>query len=653
MSSVRGATRRLARLYASCAATSARGPNAVGFGGPRSARHHRFFAAQAAVENAQDDIGPVTLDFSKLVNPGERPSVAYARLAAQGVLRPDDAQRDAIRVLDDLHARLVGTDDSADAGGDSAGTRRAKPEKKEGSWFTDLFTTSASDSLSSSRPAAPQSGGVYLHGGPGCGKTFVMDLAFACLPGETGKHKRREHFHSFMLATHHALHKLGEAGGSKSRDTVALYASEISRHTSVLCLDEFQVVDVADAMIIRRLLDRLWADGVALVTTSNRAPAELYKNGLNRAQFVPCIEAIQARCAVHAMRGGRDYRLTGHAADDVGAGAGETEGERKSDARRESRRGTWLVAPKDDPEALASADAWLTSRLSRLAKNDRMVTVDVAMSGRRIRVNRASGGVARLTFDEACASALGAGDYTAIASVFHTVGLEGVPRMTMDRVDLMRRFITFIDVLYEHKVKLLAVAAETPERLFAGSAGSEEQTRTTVDATTKNADARVDEAFAWDRAASRLAEMSSSEYVEAPWRPKSGAWLLEQAKVTEVVPESVLRALWQRYDADHNGVLDESELECLLGDLNEMRRGHRNVPEEQLSSAWEVLTNRGKRGVRQSAGLGTVDSKFETCDERGGPKQKPMPSRKGDAFIAFEDFIDYGNDAFAACMLSG
>ena len=320
MSSVRGATRRVARLCASYAAASAR-PGAVGFGGPRVAGHHRFFAAQAAVENAQDDIGPVTLDFSKLVNPGEMPSVAYARLAAQGVLRPDDAQRDAIRVLDDLHARLVGTDDSADLGGGSSGTASAKPEKKEGSWFTDLFTSSKSGSSSSSSKAAPQSEGVYLHGGPGCGKTFVMDLAFACLPGRPGLQKRREHFHSFMLATHHALHKLGQEGGSKTRDTVALYASEISSKTSVLCLDEFQVVDVADAMIIRRLLDRLWADGVVLVTTSNRAPAELYKNGLNLAQFVPCIEAIQARCAVHEMRSARDYRLTGHAAPDESEGA--------------------------------------------------------------------------------------------------------------------------------------------------------------------------------------------------------------------------------------------------------------------------------------------------------------------------------------------
>lgn len=226
--------------------------------------------------------------------------------------------------------------------------------------------------------------------------------------------------------------------------------------------------------------------------------------------------------------------------------------------------------------------------------------------------------------------------------MFHTVGVEQIPRLTLGRVDLMRRFITFIDVLYEHKVKLLATAAETPGELFRrpGVCVAKGGTAGTVN---------VDEAFAWDRAASRLAEMASREYVEAPWRPKSGAWLLEQAKVQEVVPTSVLRALWMRYDADHNGVLDESELGCLLGDLNEMRRGHRNVPEEQLSSAWEVLTNRGKRGVGNRKGMGTVDSEFDTCDDSGGPAQRKMPSRRGDAFITFDDFIDYGNEAFAAC----
>jgi len=650
MSSARGATKRLARMCASYAGASAR-PRLAGFGGPGMTKH-RLFAAQAAVENAQDDIGPVTLDFAKLVTPGESPSAAYARLAARGVLRPDDAQRDAITVLDALHSRLVGTDDSDDASASSSGGRAnasnaSRNEKKEGSWFSDLFTSSKSDP----RPDAshvPHSGGVYLHGGPGCGKTFVMDLAYACLPGECGAEKKREHFHSFMLATHHALHKLGKATSghsSASRDTVALYAADIARKTTVLCLDEFQIVDVADAMIIRRLLDQLWARGVTLVATSNRAPNELYKNGLNRAQFVPCIEAILAKCAVHEMQSGRDYRLTGHSTVDVDAAdALEADSTRRLSGGATASSGglnplafrgkTWVVAPPGDSSSLARADEWLTTRLTRLAKNDRMVAVDVALNGRRVRIQKASGGVARLSFHEACASNLGAGDYTAVASVFHTVGLENIPIFSTDRIDLMRRFITFVDVMYEHKVKLLATAADVPKNLFPSARGG--------------GASELDEAFAWERCASRLAEMSSSEYVEAAWRPKSGAWLLEQAKVLEVVPEGVLRSLWQRYDADHNGVLDESELECLLGDLNELRRGHRNVPREQLASAWEVLTNRGKRGIRQGQGLGTVDSVFETCHAVGGPMQKAAPSRKGDAFIAFDDFIDYGNEAFAA-----
>ena len=471
-----------------------------------------------------------------------------------------------------------------------------------------------------------------------------MDLAYACLPGTPGVHKRREHFHSFMLATHHALHTLGKTG--TTRDTVALYAADVAKDAAVLCLDEFQVTDVADAMIIRRLLDELWARGVVLVTTSNRAPDELYKNGLNRAQFVPCIDAIKARCELHEMASERDYRLTGHAlASRVATRASSNASGNGSEPDAfetpiESSDGTvsgvtWRVAHEDDPSETAAAEEWLNRRLGALAKNDRMVRVEVAMGGRRILVERAGGGVARLDFDEVCGAALGAGDYTAIASVFHTVGLARVPRMTVDRADLMRRFITFVDVLYEHKVKLLATAAETPAKLldrFGGGAGSQR-----------------DEEFAWDRAASRLAEMSTAEYVEAPWRPKSGAWLLEQARVTEVVPERVLRSLWQRYDADHNGVLDESELEELLADLNEMRRGHRNVPKEQLEAAWAELTNRGRRGAA-GAPLGVVDG--ETCEIEGGPKQKAMPSRRGDAFIAFEDFIAYGNSAFAACMLA-
>jgi predicted ATPase len=411
-------------------------------------------------------------------------------------------------------------------------------------------------------------------------------------------------------------------------------------------------------MIIRRLLDSLWANGVTLVITSNRAPGELYKNGLNRVQFMPCIDAIEARCVVHPMESTRDYRLFGVAAlDDDEKGTEATDdmvdesktlydiqnhsGHGNTKMTSGSKSGTWRVAsPRPDSgsqyRAEGEAESWLRLKLRRLAKlavEENMVRVEVAVDGRRVLINRASGGVAHLHFNEVCDSALGAADYTAIAAVFHTVGLSSVPLMTRDRLDTMRRFITFIDVLYEHKVKLLVVAAALPLELF--NTGG------------KRFLSLTEEEFAWGRAASRLMEMSTSEYLEAPWRPKSGAWLLEQARVTEVIPASVLRALWQRYDADHNGVLDESELEELLADLNETRRGHRNVPEEQLRSAWEMLTNRGKRGLVKCMGMGVVNS---TCAEDGKEMEAVLPSRRGDAFIVFDDFIQYGNDAFAACM---
>ncbi len=633
----------------------------------------------------------MTLDFSKLVQPGERPLAAYERLAASGVLRRDDAQRSAIAVLDRLHRTL-----ETNRGGEETPPPPPSP-KREGSWFADLFGGPPPRESSAARrdQNQPHAGGVYLHGGPGCGKTFCMDLAYACLPGAPGVGKRREHFHSFMLETHVKLHELGKLSkGAGTRDTVATYAREVARDARVLCLDEFQVTDVADAMIIRRLLDQLWARGVTLVTTSNRAPTDLYKNGLNRPQFVPCIEAIEARCDVHEMRSDVDYRLTGHAL----VGAEEDEEEEEDDvetntSRRSSssvdRRTTWKVIDSSDPEAHAKADAWLSRRCERLAKGEKMVRVEVALGGRRVDVAKAGGGVAHLQFDDVCASALGAGDYTALASVFHTVGLGGVPRMTTERADLMRRFITFVDVMYEHKVKLIATAPCAPRDLFdegsrgggrgggggsrggggsgasssAGGVGSEKGSPKVGSpkkgsppkkASPKVVDDQRDEAFAWDRCASRLAEMGAAEYVEAPWRPKSGAWLLEQARVTEVVPENVLRALWQRYDADHNGVLDEAELEELLADLNQMRRGHRHVPAEQLESAWRELTNRGRAGVAPGAGLGTVESRGGISGGAAaeGGEEKAMPSRRGDAFVAFEDFIKYGNKAFAACMLA-
>ncbi|ACO61800.1 predicted protein, partial [Micromonas commoda] len=364
------------------------------------------------------------------------PLGAYERLSKQGVLRWDEAQHRALKTLNELHAKLVGDMD----GGAAAAKRKSEAPKKEGSWFTDLFTAREEDD----EGGYASHGGVYLFGGPGCGKTFCMDLFYASLPGTDGKEKRREHFHSFMLHTHQTLHKLGKAGHTE--DTVAIYAQRVAKKTRVLCLDEFQVTDVADAMIIRRLLDQLWERGVTIVTTSNREPDELYKNGLNRVQFLPCIEAIKARCVVHPMESVRDYRLTGRGIAGEDTTGGESGG----------FKGTWRV--RREGESHEEGERWLERRLQ-------------PMGGRRIQVPRAGGGVALFRFDEVCASAMGAGDYTAVASTFHTVGLSRVPRMTIERVDLMRRFITFIDVMYEHKVKLLACAPTSPATLFESSGG--------------------------------------------------------------------------------------------------------------------------------------------------------------------------------------
>ena len=371
---------------------------------------------------AADDLGPLTLDFKKLVEAGERPLDAYDRLASMGTLREDEAQRAAIQVLDDLHGKLIASSSSSSSAA-APELPAASKAGDGGGWFSSLFGGGGGDGggagggLTNDAAARVGHGGVYMYGGPGCGKTFCMDLAYACLPGKEGVHKRREHFHSFMLATHHALHKLGKAGGdAAARDTVALHAADIARHCAVLCLDEFQVTDVADAMIIRRLLDQLWARGVTLVTTSNRVPDELYKNGLNRVQFVPCIEAIKARCVVHPMKSERDYRLTGTA---VGSGV---ESGPTGDGSSSQPCPTWKSVA--DPDA---GEAWLAGRLRRLANvpgGGEMVPVEVALGGRRIRVSKAGGGVAQLDFDEVCASALGAADYTALAAVFHTIGEE-------------------------------------------------------------------------------------------------------------------------------------------------------------------------------------------------------------------------------------
>jgi len=324
------------------------------------------------------------------------------------------------------------------------------------------------------------------------------------------------------------------------------------------------------------------------VTTSNRHPDELYKNGLNRSQFLPCIAQIKQRCVVHEMASDRDYRLTGS-------------------AKTGEDNQTWLSTGTDEER-----EAWLARRLQALAGERTFKPLQIAIGGRLVHVRRAGGGIAHFDFGELCDSAIGAADYTALASIFNSIGVGHVPVLSADRLDLVRRFITFIDIMYEHKVKLLVSADASPQELYhIGDTGD-------ALTSTSRRNAARDEEFAWDRAVSRLMEMQTKEFQEAPWNPKAGSWLLKQARVTEVVPPQVLRSIWQRYDRNRDNVLDETELECLIGDLNQMRSGHRHVSEEQLDAVMSVV--RGSTNLRTNR------------------------------FITYDEFERYGNEAFLECM---
>ena len=490
------------------------------------------------------------IDFKKRVVGDETPSAFHARLVREGVARADDAQAMALEVLDDVYARARAARAASGVMAETTAWRTLA------GWLRAETTRRTADERDRGR------GGAYVHGGPGSGKTFVMDLFYATLEGKDGVEKRREHFHSFMIDTHTRLHKLKDSGSSS--DTVRVYAKELARETRVLCLDEFQIVDVADAMIIRRLLENLWEEGVLLVTTSNRHPDELYKNGLNRSQFLPCIDEIKHRCIVHEMASERDYRLTG--------------------ARGGDNHVTWKSGGDESEREL-----WLMERLKTLAGERQLKPLQIAISGRIVHVRRAGGGIAHFDFQELCDSALGAADYTALASIFNTIGVGHVPILGADRFDLVRRFITFVDVMYEHKVKVFISAAASPQTMYRSSDAT---------ATSSRKDAARDEEFAWDRTVSRLMEMQTKEFQEAAWNPKAGSWLLEQARVTEVLPAQVLRSLWQRYDRNRDNVLDETELEDLIADLNHLRSGHRHVSEEQLDAVMSIVSRQSEKQNR-------------------------------------------------------
>jgi cell division protein ZapE len=309
--------------------------------------------------------------------------------------------------------------------------------------------------------------GIYVFGEVGRGKTMLMDLFFEASPVVR---KRRAHFHEFMADVHDRVRvfrqklKDGEIEGD---DAIRLAAGEIAEESWLLCFDEFHVTDIADAMILGRLFARLFELGVVVVATSNVAPSDLYKDGLNRALFLPFIAMIERHMEVLPLKARTDFRLEKLAGQKV-----------------------WYV-PADDAATAALDEAW-----RRLVGSTSGMPQELSVKGRRLRVPRAAMGVARFFFHDLCEQLLAAADYLRIAHEFHTLIIDRIPVMGFEERNAAKRFIILIDTLYDHSVKLVASAAAEPDALYQASDGFE--------------------AAEFNRTASRLIEMRSQSYLALP-----------------------------------------------------------------------------------------------------------------------------------------
>ncbi|PHH64845.1 hypothetical protein CDD81_3911 [Ophiocordyceps australis] len=441
------------------------------------------------------------------------PLQEYDRRVAAGTLRDDEHQRGIVQSLQHLHDELAEYRAPPVV---SPSLEHGRLAKK--SLFSSLFSRK-SDSSVSAAESIPDSlpRGLYLYGDVGSGKTMLMDLFYDTLPSSV-KTKTRIHFHNFMQDVHRRLHRIKMEHGSDV-DGVPYVAADIARQANVLCFDEFQCTDVADAMILRRLLESLMSHGVVLVTTSNRHPDELYKNGIQRESFIPAINLLKRRLHVINLDSPTDYRKI-------------------------PRPPSGVYHTPLDKHANSHAEKWFRFLGDPEQTEARSETQTVW--GREIYVPRVSGRCAWFTFDELIGKPKSAADYLELVRCYDAFIVTDVPGMTIRERDLARRFITFIDAVYEGNAKLVLTTEkpltelfvsrdEIAESLNMGNApvsGDEDKkkknkgTQDTMEHVLEDIDdnaeqlknsnlfAGEEEAFAFARALSRLKHMESQEWVE-------------------------------------------------------------------------------------------------------------------------------------------
>jgi cell division protein ZapE len=371
----------------------------------------------------------------------------YQALVSSGAIEPDAAQAEAAEAFADLERRLA----------------NYKPVRKQG-LLGRLFTD---------KNGAPPRG-LYIHGEVGRGKTMLMDLFFQ---QSLVVHKRRAHFHEFMAEVHERIYGFRQniaRGEIADGDVIALTAASIFDEAWLLCFDEFHVTDIADAMILGRLFSKLFELGTVVVATSNVAPEDLYKGGLNRALFLPFIAQISDHMDVLRLDARTDFRL-----------------EKLAGVKM------WLV-PAD-----ARADAALDKAWARMTGNAKCKPRDISIKGRILHVPCSADGVARFSFADLCEKPLAASDYLRLAHDYHTIMIDRIPVMDYAERNAAKRFIALIDTLYDNAVKLMASAEADPPSLYIATEGGE--------------------ANEFKRTSSRLIEMSSESYLALPHGHKDSA----------------------------------------------------------------------------------------------------------------------------------